>query len=240
MKFILILLLTIYRSVYSQPVSKFAVIGDYGKSGPAELSVSNLVRSWEPDFVITLGDNNYDYGEASTIDINIGQYYSEFIYPYSGIYGTGDTVNKFFPSMGNHDWYTADALPYLNYFSLPGNERYYDFVKGNVHFFCINSDVNEPDGIDSSSVQAQWLRSGLQQSSQNIISFTSIILPIHHQNTVRKQSCNGLLKDGVHLWCLQDTTILMRDCISTVSPISLTDLAEEAFILLLILCREVL
>ncbi|MBK6537264.1 MAG: hypothetical protein IPG09_05645 [Ignavibacteria bacterium] len=29
---------------------------------------------------------------------------------------------------------TAGAAPYLNYFTLPGNERYYDFTKGNIHF----------------------------------------------------------------------------------------------------------
>jgi hypothetical protein len=48
---------------------------------------------------------------------------------------------------------------------LPGNERYYDFVKGNIHFFSIDSDPNEPDGRDSNSVQAQWLKAGLAASS---------------------------------------------------------------------------
>ena len=31
--------------------------------------------------------------------------------------------------------------------TLPGNERYYDFVQGPVHFFVIDSDQNEPDGF---------------------------------------------------------------------------------------------
>ena len=34
-------------------------------------------------------------------------------------------------------------------------------VKGNVHFFCIDSDPSEPDGRDSNSVQAQWLKTNL-------------------------------------------------------------------------------
>ena len=155
------------------PVVRFAAVGDYGSSGPNESAVSNLIKSWDPEFVITLGDNNYESGEQSTIDVNIGQYYNQFISPYTGNYGTGDSVNRFFPSLGDHDWITAGATPYLDYFTLPGNERYYDFVKGNIHFFCIDSDVNEPDGNDSNSVQAQWLKNKLSESSEtfNIVYF---------------------------------------------------------------------
>ncbi|MFZ1321182.1 MAG: metallophosphoesterase [Ignavibacteria bacterium] len=157
----------------SAQIVKFAVIGDYGNAGTNELSVSNLVKSWNPEFIITLGDNNYSNGEASTIDMNIGQYYHEFIFPYTGSYGSGDTVNRFFPSLGNHDWYTTNAQPYLDYFTLPGNERYYNFVKGNVNFFVIDSDSNEPDGRDSNSVQALWLKNALKNSSSdfNIVYF---------------------------------------------------------------------
>ena len=50
---------------------------------------------------------------------------------------------------------------YLNYFTLPNNERYYDFVQGPVHFFALNSDTNEPDGTSSSSTQGLWLQNGL-------------------------------------------------------------------------------
>lgn len=155
------------------PLLRIAAIGDYGLAGTSELNVSKYLKSWKPELVITLGNNNYESGEASTIDANIGQYYSDFIYPYTGNYGTGDTVNRFFPATGEVDWYTPGAFPFFDYFQLPGNERYYDFVKGNVHFFCINSDPNEPDGVDSSSVQAQWLKQRLSESSSdwNIVYF---------------------------------------------------------------------
>lgn len=174
MKFLLLISLMIISNISSaQDPIQFAVIGDYGNAGPDELAVANLVKSWNPDFIITLGDNNYDIGHASTIDANIGQYYHDYIYPYVGSYGTGAAVNKFFPSLGNHDWGVAGAIPYLNYFVLPGNERYYDFVKGSVHFFVIDSDSNEYDGRDSNSVQAQWLKNSLAQSSSkfNIVYF---------------------------------------------------------------------
>ena len=171
--FCFIILVLSCNKLYTQSSVSFAVIGDYGEAGPDELAVANLVKSWNPNFIITLGDNNYDIGSASTIDRNIGQYYHEFIHPYFGSYGQGDTVNRFFPSLGNHDWLAPGIDPYLNYFSLPGNERYYDYVKGPVHFFVIDSDTNETDGIDSSSVQAQWLKNSLAVSSSrfNIVYF---------------------------------------------------------------------
>ena len=144
---------------------RFAVIGDFGIAGQPEADVANLVKSWNPDFITTVGDNNYPSGGALTIDQNIGQYYHDFIYPYAGSYGAGATANRFFPVPGNHDWYTPNAQPYLDYFTLPNNERYYDFVQGPVHFFMLDSDANEPDGITSASTQASWLQNRLAAST---------------------------------------------------------------------------
>lgn len=144
--------------------TRFAVIGDYGSAGEAEARVAELVKSWGVDFITTVGDNNYPNGGADTIDANIGQFFSEFICPYRGAYGRGAIKNRFFPALGNHDWYTAGAEPYLAYFELPGNERYYDFVWGSVHVFVLDSDPSEPDGVTSDSRQAAWLSQGLAAS----------------------------------------------------------------------------
>jgi len=155
---------------------KFASIGDFGDAGSDELAVANLVNSWNPDFIITLGDNNYPDGAASTIDENIGQYYHQYIYPYVGSYGSGSPdVNRFFPSLGNHDWHTNPPQPHYDYFDLPNNERYYDFVWGDVHFFAIDSDSDEPDGVSENSVQGQWLQNALSTSTS-----TWKIVYFHH------------------------------------------------------------
>lgn len=143
----------------------FAVIGDYGSGSQDEADVAVLVKSWNPDLIITTGDNNYPDGAADTIDENIGQFFHEFIFPYTGSYGPGAQENRFLPSLGNHDWNTAGAQPYLDYFNLPGNERYYDFTWGPVHFFALDSDPDEPDGVDSGSIQAAWLQSQLASST---------------------------------------------------------------------------
>lgn len=151
----------------STPIT-FAAIGDFGSNDANELDVANLVKSWNPEFIITLGDNNYPDGEAATIDANVGQYFQEFISPYRGSYGPGATSNRFWPCIGNRDWDNqtgAKLQPYLDYFTLPNNERYYDFVRGPVHFFALDSDVDEPDGITSTSIQGQWLRNKLAVST---------------------------------------------------------------------------
>jgi len=157
------------------PPLTFAVIGDYGfdASGPGEGNVAALVKSWRPDLIITTGDNNYPSGADSTIDRNIGKWYHTFINPYHGQYGEGATSNMFFPCLGNHDWFAPHAQPYLDYFTLPGNGRYYDFVRGPVHFFAIDSDPHEPDGVRTTSVQANWLRTHLWSSDYpwNIVYF---------------------------------------------------------------------
>ena len=38
---------------------RFAAIGDYGVASSNELALANLIKNWNPDFIITLGDNNY-------------------------------------------------------------------------------------------------------------------------------------------------------------------------------------
>jgi hypothetical protein len=144
---------------------RWAAIGDYGADGQPEAEVAALVRGWNPDFIISLGDNNYPLGSASSIDANIGKHYHDFIGNYHGNFGPGASLNRFFPSLGNHDWYAPAAAPYLEYFTLPHNERYYSFVWGLAEFFVLDSDPHEPDGITATSIQADWLRDQLSASS---------------------------------------------------------------------------
>lgn len=143
----------------------FAVIGDYGDAGSDLAAVAALIYSWHVDFIITTGDNNYPEGSPNTIDENIGQYFHSYISPYQGEYGPGADINRFFPSLGNHDWLWDDAQPYLDYFQLPGNERYYDFQWDFLHFFALDSDNDEPDGVKPTSTQGEWLQTGLAAST---------------------------------------------------------------------------
>jgi hypothetical protein len=148
-----------------------AVIGDFGGDTPAEGQVAAIVQGFQPDLVVTVGDNNFPDGAADTIDRNIGKYYAKYIAPYHGAFGPGASSNRFFPALGNHDWRTAGAKPYLDYFELPGNERYYELERGDVHLFFVDSDPHEPDGITRDSVQAHGCATRCAQARHRWVFF---------------------------------------------------------------------
>lgn len=152
----------------AQSSVRFACVGDYGREAAVQ-SVADFIASMNPDFVVTVGDNNYTPNDTSTRawDLEIGQYYGQFIrYPAgsTSAYAPGCSVNRFFPALGNHDW-DAGMSGWQNYFELPGNERYYDIMQGPVQLFFIDSDGREPDGNTSSSVQGVWLQQRLALST---------------------------------------------------------------------------
>ncbi|MFH2096324.1 MAG: metallophosphoesterase, partial [Bacteroidota bacterium] len=142
----------------------FAIMGDYRCGESNASNVAQLIIAKNAEFIVTTGDN-FDLSCGTTLDYQIGQYYHDFIYPYTGIYGTGAATNNFFPSLGNHELYSTGLDEYYAYFELPGNERYYDFVRGNVHFFILNSNTVEADGTDPGSVQGSWLQNQMANST---------------------------------------------------------------------------
>jgi tartrate-resistant acid phosphatase type 5 len=147
---------------------QFAIIGDFGQDGPNEAAVAKLVHGWQPEFIVTLGDNNYPNGSGDTIDDNIAKYYGDYIAfnpNYQGRYRAhGAKENRFFPTLGNHDWRTPSLAPHYNMFSLPGNGRYYTVSRGPVDFFVVDSDPHEPDGTQPDSIQGRWLQKALAAS----------------------------------------------------------------------------
>lgn len=143
---------------------RFAIIGDYGTGDADARGVAQLVQAWHAEIIVTVGDNNYPVGDVDTLDKNISQFYGD----YFGQVSTGK-AQRFFPVLGNHDWMSPGEAglptPYLDFFTLPGNERYYRHVQGDVELFMLDSDSREPDGITADSVQARWLRDALSSST---------------------------------------------------------------------------
>lgn len=142
---------------------RFAIVGDFGTNSARELAVANLIMTWNPEFVVTVGDNDYA-GPVHQYDQNVGQYYHSFIAPYAGAYGAGAVENAFFPAMGNHDLDFDDGAAYFDFLTLPNNERYYEVDKGFVHLVVVDSDVREPDGVDPLSTQGVWAQTALGAS----------------------------------------------------------------------------
>lgn len=145
----------------------FAIIGDYGTGdeGGYEGNVAEMVFGWNPDFVLTVGDNNYqgDWNK-STYDEVVGNYWCRFMYPtpdgrtkdWQGVdcasvsHSSGET--NFLPTPGNHDWSQDDDddeegyLGYENYFEPASGQNiefdsitHYTWSRGNVLFYGINS-----------------------------------------------------------------------------------------------------
>lgn len=159
----------------------FAVIGDYGSGDAHERAVARLVRSWRPSFIITTGDDYYKSAGGQGIERykkSTGAFYGRWL-PAGGRFRTvpspTTSANSFYPTPGNHDYSDAGGgtlKTYLAYFALPGDgghsssgtERYYDFVRGPVHFFALNSNPAEPSGTSRTSRQAAWLRSAMASS----------------------------------------------------------------------------
>ncbi len=181
-----------FETVVEADSITFAVIGDFGKSGNNEKAVADMIKSWNPDFIITTGDNNYYEGKYSTIKKNITRYYGDFIYNYdaplkyqcNGI-AFKEGINRFFPSPGNHDANNKNGLsPYLNYFTLPGQENYYKFIWGPVSFYSLDSETGDIEK------QKSWLFKELDNSQTpfNIVYFHHAPWTTGgHSNTERMQ-----------------------------------------------------
>lgn len=144
----------------------FAVVGNLNEDNGNHSAVSSMIDEWHPSFILTLG-NNRNLG--NTYDRVVGKRYCQFLTATS----VGESClpdqgheNAFFPTLGTQDYLAEGGIEaYLEYFDLPGNERYYDFIRGPVHFFALNSNSNEPHGNLEDSPQARWLQQKVSQST---------------------------------------------------------------------------
>jgi tetratricopeptide (TPR) repeat protein len=140
------------------------VIGDAGTATLSQRAVRDafyaLNGTNHVDALLQLGDNAYDEG-----------WDTEYQAAQFDVYGDLLQRTVTWPTIGNHDTYSADAdgmFPYLDIFNLPmnaeaggvpsGTERYYSFDLGQTHFVCLDSMTSSraPDGA-----MAQWLRADL-------------------------------------------------------------------------------
>ena len=146
-----------------------------------------------------------------------------------GAYPPGSATDRFWPSLGNHDWVSGNVNGHANYFTLPGNERYYDVSLGLVHLYAIDSDSQEPDGMGSTSTQATWL-----QESSPLRRPASTSVFFHHPayssgSTVRLLPCGGRSKLGRRRRCSPGTITCTKGSRSEIFRISPSELVARAF-----------
>lgn len=142
-----------------------AVIGDYGclattcaeRSTQQEVAVANLVHSWQPSAILTVGDNSYETGTAAEVAAD------------QQPYATDITAGRFFPVAGNHDWGDQCTDPTwiqasTSYFGLPAH--YVAHLGGGlVDFFATDMNCADSDGDAAGSPQASGYKSAVDAST---------------------------------------------------------------------------
>ncbi len=128
---------------------RFAVIGDNGTGERAEFEVAQQMERFRKvvkfDFVTMNGDNIYGRHRAS-------DFRDKFETPYMPLL---DAKVKFYASLGNHD--DPDIERNYKPYNMGGN-RYYNFKKGNVEFFALDSNYMDPR-------QLTWIEDKLKTSN---------------------------------------------------------------------------
>ncbi|OQP59556.1 hypothetical protein A3860_37215 [Niastella vici] len=166
---------------------RIAAFGDCGKNSLNHqvntlaayrnyLAKNNLEAA---DAWLLLGDNAYENGTDG-----------EFTSNYFNAYGNTILKNhKLYPAPGNHDYANSSSnqashnVPYFSIFTLPanaecggvasGNERYYSYDIGNVHFLALDSYGKEDGGTtrlyDTTGAQVTWVKKDLAANTKKWI-----------------------------------------------------------------------
>ena len=120
-------------------------------------ATSDLLASPTGAEILALGDNQYEDGTVEAFQQAFDPSWGRF-------------KSRIHPVAGNHEYQTAAAAGYFDYFNGAGNatgpagERgkgYYSFDTGSWHVIALNSNCAEVGGCNAGSPQEQWLRSDL-------------------------------------------------------------------------------
>lgn len=178
----------------ASPTAPYATIAVPNYYAQIQQRVADLVDVIDPDFLLLLGDLNYPSGAKSTLEENLIDYFEDYIPNAQGFIdgdltattvASGYTVldataggKSAYPVWGNHDlgaqedgvWGGPLMALFPEISDLNDGKRYYDFVKGDAHFFVLNSDesetaAKEEDGIDISSKQYNWFTEAVKAST---------------------------------------------------------------------------
>ena len=133
--------------------------------------------------VFTLGDNAYEDGTLQ-----------EFRDCYGPTWGRHRDRTR--PSVGNHEYHTADAAGYFAYFGARAgdpNRGWYAYNRGAWRIYVLNSNCGEIGGCDSGSAQVAWLKADLAANEHSCV-----MAYWHHPRYSSSRHGNQAFTDG--LW----------------------------------------
>ena len=153
-------LLTVTSAVSRQVLVGAGDIAKCTSTGDTQTStLLDQVAGW----VMALGDNAYPNGTAE-----------DFANCYDAVDSWGRSKARTHPVAGNHDYYTAGAIPYYDYFGAQAGPRdlgYYSYDLGAWHIVVVNSSLD----VIAGSVQEKWLRADLAATRKSC----SLVM-LHH------------------------------------------------------------
>jgi tartrate-resistant acid phosphatase type 5 len=108
----------------------FLSFGDWGENSHIKTMISTLILRLNPDAILSLGDNFYDYGVSSIDDPLWESQFNSYFFV------------KFYAILGNHD-YLGNTLAQIQYSTINSNwimpNRYYDRMYEDVHLIAIDT-----------------------------------------------------------------------------------------------------
>ncbi len=114
---------------------RMLVLGDSGDGSPDQLAVRDAFMDTEFDIFLHVGDMAYNSGRYDEFEANFFEPYQELMHRV-----------PVFPTIGNHEYGTADGQPYRDVYhnleNIPradDRELYYSFDYGNIHFLSLDS-----------------------------------------------------------------------------------------------------
>lgn len=147
---------------------RFIVYGDTRSRPNEHERVIMGMLPHQPEFVINTGD-------LVTDGTKYELWAEEFFKPAASLMRNV----PLYPCLGNHE---KQAEHYFNFFSLPGNERWYSFDWGNAHFICLDTNVD----YGPESEQYKWLVRDLETSEMAAWKFVYYHHPMYSSNPKRK------------------------------------------------------
>jgi predicted phosphodiesterase len=143
---------------------RFVVYGDTRSSPERHRSVAEAIAADRPAFVVCSGDL---VGDGRVWE----QWAQEFMQPAAAYLSEA----VLWPVRGNHE---EDAVLYRELFDLPGNELYYSFDFGSLHFVvldCYSERAEMLDWLkrDLAACRAQWILVALHEPMFNVGGYAS-------------------------------------------------------------------
>ena len=156
----------------AQPI-RIWTMGDMGTGNVQQNQVRDAYMNYTgnkyTNLILWLGDDAYPTGTDEQYSSNVFTGHYESILMQSVVYS----------ACGNHDLFSTNSIiqtgPYYDIFTLPkngeaggvasGSEAYYSFNYANIHFICLESNIDS-FGIINTNNMISWLNTDLEANVQ--------------------------------------------------------------------------